>query len=193
MLLESDWLANESLFNSLVEESIQSYVRDGITQHQLCRFFLNDLIRYYRTICVDFEFKTAHQGKSWGDRNVKLLFSRKLLYFSGVVTVAQTAQNTGEQKRRILREMLRKTPLQRIEEVCGPQSLPVLGSYSEFLEWLANSEIRELLNTTDADRLQHSEEFRRMKNKGHHFSWQLANLFESTYPPIHPIRQALIF
>jgi len=46
------------------------------------RFLLHDLIRYYRTICVDFEYKTYENGKPWGDRNIKIQFSRKFLYFS---------------------------------------------------------------------------------------------------------------
>lgn len=193
LLLECEWLSNESLFNRLFEESVNKYVRKGITQHQLCRFFLNDLIRYYRTICVDFEFKTSIQGKSWGDRNVKLLFSRKLLYFSGVLTVAETVQHTCEAKREMLKEMLRLTPIERIHKVCGPQATPALKSYSDFLEQLSIDEVRELLNKTSSDRNEHCEDFRLLKNKGHHFSWQLAKLLESTYPATHPIRQALIF
>lgn len=79
LLLESDWLYGQEIYRGLFRSIIERYIGQKITQHQLARFFLNDLIRYYRTICRFPEYKTANGGKSWGDRNLKLMFSRKLL------------------------------------------------------------------------------------------------------------------
>lgn len=56
-LLESEWLYNEDLFFELFTALVDVYVKSKITDHQICRFLLNDLVRYYRTICVDFEYK----------------------------------------------------------------------------------------------------------------------------------------
>ncbi len=131
-LLEGDWLYNEELFNKALDQLIRHYVRETITEHQLCRFLLNDLIRYYRTICVDFECKTYEHGKPWGDRNIKLQFSRKLLYFSGILVVAETAQQNWQAKREILKTYLRLTPLERLKRICGIQAEKALDIYDDF-------------------------------------------------------------
>jgi hypothetical protein len=68
-MLEGDCLFNRPVFDTTFDNLLQQYVRETITEHQLCRFLLNDLIRYYRTICVDFEYRTYENGKPWGDRS----------------------------------------------------------------------------------------------------------------------------
>lgn len=191
-LMECKWIFNEYFYESLFEDVVNKYVKEEITQHQLCRFLLNDLIRYYRTMCVDFEFKTDEKGKTWGDRNIKLLFSRKLLYFSGVLTIAETVQHTYITKRNILRKYLLLTPIERIQGICGGRSNKVLEMYDEFISNMSRAEVREMLNKTHRTGGQ-SEEFRQLKNMGHHFSWELSKLLNSTYDISHPIHHAIKF
>lgn len=82
-------------------------------------FFLNDLIRYYRTICVDFEYKTFEANKPWGIRNIKLIFSRKLIYFSGVLIAAEMYQRSAQQKKKIVKELISLSPVERLRKACG--------------------------------------------------------------------------
>jgi predicted nucleotidyltransferase len=193
ILLEGEWLFNEVKFNALIEKLLQTYVKDTITQHQLCRFLLNDLIRYYRTIGVDFENKTNEGGKAWGDRNIKLMFSRKMLYFSGILAVAETAQQTAATKREILKKYLRKTPIERVSDICGARANNALKMYDEFTQQMALPETRKMLKETTIDQKQHSSEFRNLKNMGHHFSWELSRLLSETYDASHPIHLAIKF
>ena len=192
-LLESECLVGEDMYNRIQDELIKIYVKDGITEHQICRFLLNDLIRYYRTICVDFEYKTSEQSKSWGDRNIKLLFSRKLMFFSGLLTVAQTAQSTCIQKREVLKRYFNLTPIQRVREICGDHALTALGYYSDFINCIGCADTRAVLNRTHMERDTHDEEFRVHKNKGHHFTWCLSRLLDDTFDANHPIHLALKF
>ena len=99
-------------------------VRGQATSHQFTLFLLNDIIRDDRTICVDFEFKTIQDAnpKPWGTRNIKLVFSRKLLYFSGVLIVAETAQRSYDEKMRLLKLLLGKPAIERVMHICGPRS-----------------------------------------------------------------------
>lgn len=192
-LLESEWLYNESIYNELFDDLICLYVRKKITAHQLCRFLLNDIIRYYRTICIDFEFKATEDGKPWGIRNIKLMFARKLLYFSGILIIAETVQHTCDTKRKILKDMLQLTPIERIEKIGGVKAEKALSMYDEFIEKMSSEKLREVLTDTDEDREEHSEEFRVVKNMGHHFSWELSRLLNDVYDSSHPIHHAIKF
>jgi len=192
-LLEGDWLLNEGLYNKTLDQLIRCYVRETITEHQLCRFLLNDLIRYYRTICVDFECKTYEHGKPWGDRNIKLQFSRKLLYFSGILVVAETAQRNWQAKREISSVLLRLTPLERLRRICGSQSEKALEIYDDFPLQMASDKVRDMLMATPEDRAKQSPEFKTFKNKGHQFTSELSRLLTATYDVSHPIHTAIKF
>jgi hypothetical protein len=76
LMLEGACIYNETLFNDIRRQILNRYISPQITNHQLALFFLNDVIRYYRTMCVDFEYKTVEQQKPWGIRNLKLMYSR---------------------------------------------------------------------------------------------------------------------
>ena len=192
-LMESECLVGDYIYNEIQDKLIHLYVKDGITDHQICRFLLNDLIRYYRTICVDFEYKTCEQSKSWGDRNIKLMFSRKLMFFSGILIVAQTAQSTCSYKRDVLKHFINLTPIDRIIEICKEHADTALKLYSEFICCIGDKKTREILNQTEMDRATHTEEFRKHKNRGHHFTWALSKLLTDTFDEGHPIHLALKF
>ena len=191
LLLEGEWLCNEQLFQSCRYGLLKKYIRPSITSHQLALFLLNDVIRYYRTMCVDFEFKTTEIEKPWATRNIKLVFSRKLLYFSGVLAVAETMQHSYEEKLRILAELLSMPVVERVLAVCGEPAFRALELYDSFLGEFAKREVRtELDKIREDDRT--TEPFRRLKDDGHHFSWRLMSLFKQTYDLSHPIHR-LIF
>lgn len=192
-LLEGDCLYNRALFDKCRRRLISHYVRRTITEHQLCKFLLNDLIRYYRTICVDFECKTHENGKSWGDRNIKLQFSRKLLYFSGILVVAETWQSHWQTKRILLMKYLKQTPIERMTSICGEQAKGALQMYDDFLEEMAKPAVREMLKETSDDRKRHTADFRKFKNRGHHFTLELSRLLANRYDGSHPIHVAIKF
>ena len=194
-LLESDWLYNKKAAEQYREAIVDRYIKNTITDHQISRFLLNDLIRYYRTMCVDFEYKTAEVGKPWGTRNIKLQFSRKLIYFSGILIAAESAQRTYPYKKNITLELIELTPIERILKICGTTAHRALELYDRFLEKISDKSIRDITDKVTADRKTHDEypEFRDLKNAGHHFSWELARLLKQTYDSSHPIHNALIF
>jgi predicted nucleotidyltransferase len=194
-LLEGKYLFNQKLFNEFRQELIEQYIKPTVSDHQLSRFFLNDIIRYYRTMTTDFEHKVSEKGKSWGVRNIKLTFSRKILYFGGIITVAETAQKTREIKVQETLRLLEMSPLERIEYIGNYRVDKVFKHYDYFLEKMSDETIRQELDKAKIENK--SEEnpsiFREMKNESKHFSLALSSLLEQTYDATHPIHHALIF
>ena len=53
-LLEGDYLTNESEFKRIRLEIIRRYVGNTPADHQIAFYLLNDVIRYWRTMAVDY-------------------------------------------------------------------------------------------------------------------------------------------
>ncbi|MCV0396220.1 MAG: hypothetical protein K5872_04400 [Rhizobiaceae bacterium] len=193
LILESAAFGDMNIYNNLVDSMLARYISDKITDHQLGLFLLNDVIRYYRTICVDFEFKTEEGRKPWGIRNIKLVFSRKLIYFSGLIICAEMGQRTAAEKRSICRRLLSLTPIERMLVVLREDALEPLAYYDKFLEKMSDKDIREQLKSEDREKLRSSELFRSLKNDGHHFTWALRSAFNRHYDSTHPIHKAIMF
>jgi len=191
-ITEGKPINNSHIYDRQRDELIGRYINGDISDHQLGLFLLNDMIRYYRTICVDFEFKTFEASKAWGIRNIKLVFSRKILYFSGALIVAETAQRHAEEKREIVRELVALPPIQRIKRICRSAADRALESYEIFLQAMECAQVRRMLEDVTSDRKTHVDQFKRLKNEGQHFSFHLMSALRSTYSEAHPIHRALI-
>jgi predicted nucleotidyltransferase len=194
-LLEGKYLYNDNLFNEFRQKLIETYIKSTVSDNQLSKFFLNDIIRFYRTMTTDFEHKIAEKDKSWGLRNIKLTFSRKLLYFGGIIAVAETAQKTRDVKILETLKLLDMSPLERIERISGYRADKVFKLYNYFLEKLSNNDVRkELDKAKRTDNLDKNIPiFRELKNESKHFSWALSSMLKQTYDETHPIHHALVF
>lgn len=194
-LLEGEALFNGRELEAVRREILERYISDQTTDHQLALFLLNDIIRYYRTMATDYEFKTVETArpKPWGIRNIKLVFSRKLLYASGLFSVAMTADRRRDRKIDLLARYFEMPVIDRMEEICGRTRMSgVMASYNYFLDQLERPDIRSHLKGLDRDG-RNDVIFRDLKNEGHHFTRELLKLFETTFDSTHPIRRAVIF
>ena len=192
-LLEGEALSDADGFRLARRTLLERYIAPRVGDGMLPLFLLNDLIRYYRTIAVDYEFKTGEADKPWGLRNLKLVFSRKLLYASGLFALGATREGTADAKVARLEALLGLTPLDRMAEICGPAAVAeVFDAYDHFLARLAKPGVRrhlERLTRRDRD----DPVFRDLKDAGYGFTRDLAALFETTFDHDHPIRRAIVF
>lgn len=192
-LLEGEWIANQTEFEALRKQLIERYVPDDMDNHKICRFLLNDIIRYWRTICVDFEHKTADATKPRAIRLIKLRFSRMMLYFGGVVAIRETADLSALEKREKLIELLSKPPIERIQTVFGqPKTQNAMNAYAIFLQALDNQSTREALSAPGADGLE-TQQYKDLCEKAREFRDELQGLLLPSGAPVNDIATALMF
>ncbi len=117
------------------------------------RFLLNDLVRYWRTIAVDFEAKhRAGDGADakWVLRNAKLRLSRKLLFAGGLVPVLLCREQTTDEMADFLIAQLAAPPTDRLAaaflqtEASGgvDAGARTLGAYDRWIGLLADPDAR---------------------------------------------------
>lgn len=191
-LLEGNWLYNETLFKSYQKELIEKYIKETDSDNNLPRFLLNDIIRYYRTITTDFEYKVTEKKEGWGLRNIKLKFSRKLLYFSGILAVAELENLNYENRINKAIELFSKPPLERIQFITNKEQ--VFAKYQTFLEEISSAENRVQLEAISKDERYTSKLYIKLNTLSQEFSKDLHNLIKARYPEsVHSLQHSLVF
>jgi len=194
-LLEGTWLYGEKRFNTYQKRLLEKYIKEDSPNGYLSKFFLNDIIRFYRTMATDFEYKVHEGNKEWGLRSTKLRFSRKLLYFSGIIVVAEVAELSQSKKIEKSKELLQLPVLKRVREISTEkaESEKILSIYEEFLESISDPDIRQKLQATRKDERSESEEYIKLRDLSREFSHALANWLKSRYSQEHEIHHSLLF
>lgn len=133
---------------------IAGYLEANVKDHRPPRFLLNDIVRYWRTIAVDFESKMrARKGEGWGLRNAKLRLSRKALFAGGLLPVLECYRHPVADMLGYLDERMSVPPLDRLADALVDRGatdagVRALSAYDEFLAILDDGdkrrELREL-------------------------------------------------
>jgi hypothetical protein len=167
------------------------------------RFFLNDVVRFWRTMAVDFAAKTHERGpRSWALRNAKLRFSRKLLFVAGLLLCFETTLfpesdllSTGESP--LMFDEARPeysstehclyasalTPLELLARACLLLEIEpavceqIFSAYNGFLAILSDTDERSHLAALDFEGATKSELFQRVRKLGHEFQAGLDKIF----------------
>lgn len=91
-LLESVYATGQDIYDAVRKELLDRYLDQSVKDFRPPRFLLNDVIRYWRTMCVDFAGKEHEGPRKWGLRNVKLRTARKVLFAGGLLPVFECAK-----------------------------------------------------------------------------------------------------
>lgn len=153
MLLESKPLTDPTLYRKHKEEILNFYFRDRDDNNKFKPLFLlNDLLRFWRTLCLNYENSRSMPARSWKKRNFNLKFSRMLTVFSTVLPMVLQQDVNLEW----LLDLTEKTPLERLaagldmlnDEQLDSQFKTFLDDYEFFLHTKESTNFNELENST---------------------------------------------
>ena len=86
LLLESRCVYNQTLYEYVVNQVLEHYFRDSQSKDTFrTLFLLNDLLRYWRTLCLNYELTRDNPDRPWRKKNINLKFSRMLTVFGTVL------------------------------------------------------------------------------------------------------------
>lgn len=132
LLLESQAVCNQDLYEVFLKEVVKHYCRDEANHDMAFRplFLLNDLLRYWRTLCLNYERIRHDAKKPWRKKNVNLKFSRMLTVF-GTVLPLITLEHTNQD----ILKLCAHSPLERLAQGLDSLGAPeLLDDFPKFLE-----------------------------------------------------------
>ncbi len=176
----------------IVRQVLNRYLRSDSNFHaaedmesRIPRFLLNDVVRYWRTMCVDFAYKDWEQGgRKWALRNIKLRTSRKMLFVAGLLLVFGCFRNTELQRgesetsdyllklQAHLLKFVDAAPLDIVvwslcniglESACAD----LIDIYKQFLVMIDDADLRQCLADLNAGQVYENEEFLRCREISH--------------------------
>lgn len=215
LLLESRAVGPDAAHERVLTNVLHRYLEEdrglwyGAGPIKIPRFLLNDFVRYWRTMAVDFAYKQrSRAGEGWALRNLKLRTSRKLIFVAGLLTSFGPQLDLTEDERREIftpgarnletlvqhfRRAIASTPLEiaaravlrtpHLHEAGGE----LLGAYDEFLGLLADRDHRERLETLPLEELGTDPIFQRGIGIGHRFQEALNRIFLEPDSPYYKL------
>lgn len=184
LLLESREL-HGNVRAAAVSSVLGRYLNEGIKDERPPRFLLNDVVRYWRTICVDFEGKSDTGDPKWATRNAKLRTSRKLLFAGGLVPVLLCHMCSATDMQAFLTRWFDATPLDRLStaflyvEAHDP-GLRAIAAYDRWLGLMSDADVRAELLALKFESRDDSSLFHDIRDIGREFEAGLVALLFST-------------
>ena len=147
LLLESRPILGRPVYEKTIDSVVSEYWRDypQNSSNFLPVFLMNDILRFWKTLCLNYEERTAQQKATKAGKrrlhNYKLKHSRLLTCYSGIIYLqAILHRDKGTVSPDAVMQMVSLSPTKRLEQVAElkPDAEPgvqkILDNYSKFLE-----------------------------------------------------------
>jgi len=190
LMLESVPFTGHDAYRRCWERILDGYLKEVRRDERPPRFFLNDVVRYWRTICVDFVGKQREEGEKWGTRNAKLRASRKVLFAGGLLPILQCFRSNRNDMREFLVDQLTAPATDRLAYAFLNWEVPDPGArffdaYDRWIGLLNDEEIRLALKAVTPENADESVAFREVQRIGRDLErGLLALLFDTDLEPI---------
>lgn len=197
-LLESVCATGCAVYGSVRQKLFDRYLDESVKDFSAPRFLLNDLIRYWRTVCVDFAGKERQGPGKWGLRNAKLRTSRKLLFASGLLPVLECSSLEVAEMRAFLDARMCMPPADRVAEAFLAHGAADAGgralvAYDRFVGMLDDTSRRDELEAVTRSEAHDSPAFLEAKRLGKEIEQGLLALLFECEPFPQLVRDYAIF
>jgi predicted nucleotidyltransferase len=209
LLLESCEVSEGGVRDRVLRGILRRYLEEDHGYHALHdwrvkvpRFLMNDIVRFWRTMAVDYAQKRRERaGKGWALRNFKLRMSRKLIFAAGLVMclscelkpneLLKNAKQDHHAFYQALQDFLidfsKRPPLEIVawfahEFGAFDAAKKLLSAYDLFLGVLSDGSRRSQLEKMDVEEAIHDELFSEARAIGTAFQQGLTELFFHTDP-----------
>lgn len=210
LLLESLAIGDDEPRKMVIRAILSRYLADDPSwtwkpERKLPRFLLNDVVRFWRTMAVDFADKFHDQeGEKWALRNAKLRFSRKLILLTGMFACfslrlgrpqspTKEAGQTVESAITYFENYFSRPPLEILADEMLMLDAPpkicvaVFSAYDQFLGILDNKEARVELQTVPRELADKSPVFQNVRTLSHQFRDNLLNWLHMPDTPLYAL------
>lgn len=197
LLLESVPVAGDAAYVRCWERVLDSYLDDATKDFRPPRFLLNDLVRYWRTICVDFVGKQREDEEKWGLRNAKLRTGRKVLFAAGLLPILLCDRHRRADMRPFLIAQLRAPATDRLAAAFAAHDLMdsggrALDAYDRWIGMIGDADTRAELAAVRRENVDASEAYAQVRRAGRELeAGLLALLFET--PLVVLVREYGVF
>jgi predicted nucleotidyltransferase len=191
LLVESVPVLGADAHHRALRTILDAYLRRERRDRRPPRFLLNDLIRYWRTIAVEFEGKGDVR---WALRHAKLRTSRTVLFAGGLLPVLECHHVVADDVAALLLAQFALPPTDRLAAAflnydAADAGARTLGAYDEFLGLLDDPEARAHLGALGREEAAGDEVFNTARRLGREIQQGLLALLFEREPLRRLIRQ----
>lgn len=171
LFLESRPLVGEDVYNEIIDEVIAAYWGDygDHSEDFIPAFLTNDILRLWRTFCVNYESGRRSEKGNAKIKNHKLKYSRMLTCYSALLFLLAVYQLDKTVSPDRAKEMTKLTPTERLQWLLSQPSFSevhgqvneLLTQYGDFLKRMdrPKEELKELFETNGKEWVQQSYYF----------------------------------
>ena len=199
VLLESAPLLGADVHRRVLARLLDGYLGGERRDRRPPRFLLNDVVRYWRTVAVDFEAKArvGDDGK-WALRHAKLRTSRTMLFAGGLLPLLECHHVTADDAPALLLGELLQPPTDRIAAAflrydAVDAGVRTLGAYDRFLALLDDPERRAVLEGLSRACAREDPIFQECRRLGREIQQGLTALLFEREPLRRLVRQYGVF
>jgi hypothetical protein len=198
LLLESVPVSGDDVYSAVRVKILNRYLDGSVKAFRPPRFLLNEMVRYWRTMCVDFAAKEYAGPDKWGLRNAKLRTSRKMLFASGLLPILEGVCLDREEIPEFLRAEFATLPADRVARSflkwgAVDSGVRTLGAYDTFLGRLNEDDFREELRGVNRDTAADSDAFREACDLAKELEAGLLSLLFETERLRQVVRETIVF